>query len=209
VQLAESAPPRSESADIYPDETLDQYGEWRDDPGYGQVWMPSYAYGGYDPFAYGYWQRSGFGYSWYDPMPWSSYTFHNGYWTYLDDMNRWAWVSKKRALRQRAERASNQLDRAMDDSGSQDLERRAEAAVDELDRRRTNAPSSGLGRPIDADRRPVLQRTVDQLKSQRSAATPQSNSSSSRISSNSSSHASRAAAASNAAKSVLSRPQDP
>ena len=193
VQLAESAPPRSESADIHPDGTLDQYGEWRDDPAYGQVWMPSYAYGGYDPFAYGYWQRSGFGYSWYDPMPWSSYTFHNGYWTYLDDVNRWAWVSKQRDLRRRAARASHQLDRAMDDPGSQDgsrdartsgraqaddLEGRAEAAAEELERRRTNAPSSGLGRPIDADRRPVLQRTVDQLKSQRNESRSASSSSS-------------------------------
>jgi len=218
VQLAESAPPRSESADIHPDGTLDQYGEWRDDPAYGQVWMPSYAYGGYDPFAYGYWQRSGFGYSWYDPMPWSSYTFHNGYWTYLDDVNRWAWVSKQRDLRRRAARASHQLDRAMDNPGSQggsrdertsgrtqadDLERRAEAAVEELERRRTNAPSSGLGRPIDADRRPVLQRTVDQLKSQRNESRSASSSSTS------SNQTSRASAASNAASRALSRPQDP
>ena len=129
--------------------------------------MPSYAYGGYDPFAYGYWQRSGFGYSWYDPMPWSSYTFHNGYWTYLDDRNRWAWVAQRRDMRQRAARATHQLDHALDgprtDRGSTHPVGRPNA--DEAERR-AEAASSGLGRRIDADRRPVLQRTVDQLKSQ-------------------------------------------
>ena len=233
VQLAESAPPRSESADIYDNETLDQYGEWRDDPGYGQVWMPSYAYGGYDPFAYGYWQRSGFGYSWYDPMPWSSYTFHNGYWTYLEDRNRWAWVAQRRDLRQRAARTDHQLDHALDgprtDRGSTHPVGRPNAGEAQ---RRAEATSSGLGRRIDADRQPVLQRTVDQLKSQRNASTPQASApaprsapasqgsstpairparpaTTSSSSNSNSSAASRATATSNAAKGALSRPQDP
>ena len=55
VQFAESAPPPGEPSDDYEygNETLDQYGEWRDEPSYGRVWMPSYAYGGYDPFSHG------------------------------------------------------------------------------------------------------------------------------------------------------------
>ena len=76
VLLAESAP--DQSSDAYWEETLDDYGEWSDDPSYGQSSMPSYAYGGYDPFSYGYWEQSGIGWSWYDPMPWSAYTFHHG-----------------------------------------------------------------------------------------------------------------------------------
>ncbi len=176
VQFAESAPPRSESADIYANETLDHYGEWRDDPGYGQVWMPSYAYGGYDPFAHGYWQRSGFGYSWYDPMPWSPYTYHNGYWTYLNGVNRWAWVAQRQDLRRRAARNADQLDRALGNTGSADGPRDTRPVggphAGEIERR-AEATSSGLGRRIDADRRPVLQRNVEPPQAPRSVPAPQ------------------------------------
>jgi hypothetical protein len=69
---------------------LDQYGEWQDDPTYGRVWMPGYAYGGYDPFGYGSWQRVGFGWGWVDPYPWSPYTFYGGRWVHVH--NRWCWT---------------------------------------------------------------------------------------------------------------------
>ena len=154
VQLAESAP--DQSSDGYSDETLDDYGEWYDDPSYGQAWMPSYAYGGYDPFSYGYWQQSGIGWSWYDPMPWSAYTFHHGNW-YLNDQNRWAWVAQRRELQQRANRRDAQLDRALDgsspQSGRQDTRPVGRPHADEIERR-AEATSSRLGRRIDADRQP-------------------------------------------------------
>jgi hypothetical protein len=89
VQLAEAEPPVR-------DEALDDYGEWYEEPTYGRVWMPSYAYGGYDPFRYGHWQQIGFGWSWYDPMPWGAYTYHHGRWAYLDHLNRWCWVPSRR-----------------------------------------------------------------------------------------------------------------
>jgi hypothetical protein len=89
VQLAEDEPPAY-------DAPLDDYGEWHEEPDYGRVWMPSYAYGGYDPFRYGHWQQVGFGWSWYDPMPWGAYTHHRGRWAYLDHLNRWCWVPSRR-----------------------------------------------------------------------------------------------------------------
>ena len=89
LQLAEAEPPVR-------DEALDDYGEWHEEPNYGRVWMPSYAYGGYDPFRYGHWQQVGFGWSWYDPMPWGAYTYHSGRWAYLDHLNRWCWVPSRR-----------------------------------------------------------------------------------------------------------------
>ncbi len=86
VQLAENEPSSNMDEPV-----LDQYGEWQEDPTYGRVWMPSYAYGGYDPFGYGYgsWQYVGFGYSWVDPYPWSPYTLYGGRWVYVH--NRWCW----------------------------------------------------------------------------------------------------------------------
>ncbi len=92
VQLAEAAPPVH-------DEALDDYGEWHEEPDYGRVWMPSDAYGGYDPFRYGHWQQVGYGWSWYGSMPWSAHTFHSGRWAYLDHLNRWCWVPSRRDRR--------------------------------------------------------------------------------------------------------------
>ncbi len=172
VEFAESAPPEGEPGDYYADETLDDYGEWHDDPGYGRVWMPSYAYGGYDPFGYGHWRYNGFGYSWYDPMPWSPYTYHYGRWAYLDDLNRWAWVSRREQQR-RVENRADQLDRELErrsqdarrntapmgrPAASSDAQRRARDASDELARRR-----------VDADRRPVFQRPAETGKPARSS----------------------------------------
>jgi hypothetical protein len=121
VQLAEVAPQDDGPSEYAPDGTLDQYGDWQDDPTYGQVWMPSYAYGGYDPFGAGYWAYNGYGYSWIDPMPWSPYTYHNGYWAYLPQYNRYGWVAAQREFRRRAERRDNALERALADARRQDL----------------------------------------------------------------------------------------
>ena len=74
---------------------LDQYGEWNDDPNYGRVWMPSYAYGGYDPFRHGYWQTYGMSRTWVHSLPWAYYTFNSGRWAYLDHLNRWCWVPRR------------------------------------------------------------------------------------------------------------------
>jgi hypothetical protein len=60
--------------------------------------MPSYAYGGWDPFGYGSWQHVGYGYAWVDPMPWSYYTNYGGHWAYLHHLDRWCWVPARRDL---------------------------------------------------------------------------------------------------------------
>jgi hypothetical protein len=101
VQLADAAPPPPQYDDAgQPDyAALDDYGEWVDEPSYGRVWMPSYAYGGYTPFSYGSWTHTSYGgYSWYDSMPWGYYTGYGygGRWAYLHDRNRWCWVPPRR-----------------------------------------------------------------------------------------------------------------
>jgi len=95
LRLAEAAPTYTPyEGNAY--QELDQYGEWYDEPSYGRVWMPSYAYGGYDPFRYGHWERMGYGWNWIGSMPWSAHTFHYGRWAYFGNMNRWGWVPSRR-----------------------------------------------------------------------------------------------------------------
>ncbi len=96
VQLADTAPAR-DGDDEGDYRALDDYGDWVDEPQYGSVWMPSYAYGGYDPLSYGVWTQVSYGgyggYAWQNPMPWGYYTgFGYGHWTYLHDRGRWCWV---------------------------------------------------------------------------------------------------------------------
>jgi hypothetical protein len=95
VQIADVAPLEGElSEEGYA--KLSTYGEWYDEPRYGRVWMPSYAYGGWDPFGYGHWQRVGFGWTWVEPLPWGYHTFGHGRWAYLHHLNRWCWVPVRR-----------------------------------------------------------------------------------------------------------------
>ena len=116
VQLAEAQPPPGETLEGYEDEALDDYGEWYDEPNYGRVWMPSYAYGGYDPFRYGHWQRVGYGWGWVDTMPWGFYTSNYGRWAYLHDRNRWCWVPTRRDHRRHFAHDTRPYRRPRDDA---------------------------------------------------------------------------------------------
>jgi len=87
-QLADAETPSEDTQNA----ELEHYGEWRDDPSYGRVWTPAYAYGGYDPFRFGYWQQVGFGRSWVDLYPWGQFGFYDGRWAYSPYMHRWCWV---------------------------------------------------------------------------------------------------------------------
>jgi hypothetical protein len=186
VQLAEAAPPVDETSEYYEDETLDEHGEWSDDPSYGRVWMPNYAYGGYDPFRYGHWQYNGYGYSWYDPMPWSGYTSHHGRWVRHQD--RWCWVPDRRGHGGQVanDTPSRGLPRPFDadrpdrprrlgrdtDTGNKS---RGGTMVPQDDDRRPAAASPNLPRRIDANRAPVFERGAEPGKpAARAAAAPQS-----------------------------------
>jgi hypothetical protein len=157
VQVADAEPPPgAPTEEAYAEETLDDYGEWTDDPGYGRVWMPSYAYGGYNPYGYGYWHQVGFSYTWIDPMPWSAYTFHHGRWAYLDHHNRWCWVPERRRHRDRVAQDTRPYRQPRDDGArpvvnprdrrSDDLARRGND-----DRQPVATTSRGLPRPFDAN----------------------------------------------------------
>ncbi|HKY00709.1 MAG TPA: DUF6600 domain-containing protein [Steroidobacteraceae bacterium] len=172
VQLAENAPlPVDE--EYAPDGTLDDYGDWQDDPQYGQVWMPSYAYGGYDPFATGYWSYTGHGYAWVNPMPWGPYTNYYGHWTYLPQYNRYGWVARE--ARRRAERVDNAVERALAEARRQDLipdtRPMGRPSVNAADmERRVQETSREVARRLEADRAaPRAARDTDSRPSSRSA----------------------------------------
>ncbi len=178
VELAEAAPPRGEPTEsyAYADETLDQYGEWRDEPDYGRVWMPSYAYGGWDPFRYGYWQRSSFGWSWYDPMPWSHYTNNHGRWAYVRGLDRWCWVPSRRDHRRRVANDTQDTRPYRYPNDTNRRENEPEDRPRNANPRRNDgesgpvAASSGLPRRIDADRAPVFRRDTETGKPTRRTA---------------------------------------
>ena len=68
------------SPDVYGAEDLDQYGQWVNDPTYGNVWQPAVA-PGWAPYRYGHWVwEDYYGWTWvsYDPWGWAPY--HYGRW---------------------------------------------------------------------------------------------------------------------------------
>lgn len=150
VQLAGLEPSSKlmENGEEY--EELSQYGEWHEEPSYGRVWMPSYAYGGYDPFRYGHWQHYGTSFVWVNSMPWGYNTFHSGRWTYLDDLNRWCWVPARRHRREHVV-DTRPIRRRYDD-----------------DTREPVATTQGDPRRIDAHRVPVWRRGEGSTKTSRS-----------------------------------------
>jgi hypothetical protein len=72
-------------------EDLDQYGSWANQPGYGQVWMPTTAAAGWAPYHDGYWDWiAPWGWTWVDEAPWGFAPYHYGRWASFG--GRWGWV---------------------------------------------------------------------------------------------------------------------
>ncbi|WP_137890864.1 DUF6600 domain-containing protein [Ramlibacter sp. 2FC] len=70
---------------------LDQYGDWRMDPGYGPVWYPYVTVANWAPYRYGHWEYiPPWGWTWIDDAPWGFAPFHYGRWVQIS--LRWCWV---------------------------------------------------------------------------------------------------------------------
>ena len=70
---------------------LDQYGTWRHDPRYGEVWRPSDLPAGWAPYRDGHWAWvPPWGWTWVDNEPWGFAPFHYGRWIYT--AYGWEWV---------------------------------------------------------------------------------------------------------------------
>ncbi len=72
-------------------ETLDEYGTWREEDGYGAVWVPRAVPVGWAPYRTGHWAWiSPWGWTWVDDAPWGFAPFHYGRWAYVGTT--WCWV---------------------------------------------------------------------------------------------------------------------
>jgi hypothetical protein len=72
-------------------EDLDEYGDWRDTPEYGSVWLPRRVAAGWAPYRDGHWAWvEPWGWTWIDYAPWGFAPYHYGRWVYLG--RSWAWV---------------------------------------------------------------------------------------------------------------------
>ena len=70
--------------------SLDGYGDWEYDSGYGgNVWSPRVD-SEWTPYSYGSWYYTPVGLTWWSYDPWGWYPFHYGNWFYA--RNRWCWA---------------------------------------------------------------------------------------------------------------------
>ncbi|MCO5400816.1 DUF6600 domain-containing protein [Ralstonia soli] len=72
-------------------EALDDYGTWREEDGYGAVWVPRAVPVGWAPYRTGHWAWvAPWGWTWVDDAPWGFAPFHYGRWAYVGTT--WCWV---------------------------------------------------------------------------------------------------------------------
>ncbi len=79
------------SRDVPGYQDLDANGTWRDDPQYGNVWVPNSVPADWAPYRDGHWVwQAPWGWTWVDDAPWGFAPYHYGRWAYVD--NSWAWA---------------------------------------------------------------------------------------------------------------------
>ena len=70
---------------------LDQYGRWDDQPGYGNVWIPTAVGADWAPYHDGHWAWiAPWGWTWVDDAPWGFAPYHYGRWATFG--GRWGWI---------------------------------------------------------------------------------------------------------------------
>jgi hypothetical protein len=76
----------------YDAQDLGAYGQWVDDPQYGQVWVPANQGSGWAPYRDGQWAWEGnyYGYTWISYEPWGWAPYHYGRWAYMPNRG-WGW----------------------------------------------------------------------------------------------------------------------
>ena len=83
--------PKYVSPDMVGYEDLDSYGQWRETPDYGAVWVPGGVAADWAPYRYGHWVWiSPWGWTWVDDSPWGFAPFHYGRWVQFGGA--WGWV---------------------------------------------------------------------------------------------------------------------
>ena len=86
------------SRDVVGYEDLDDYGSWRSDPSYGNIWVPTRVASGWAPYREGHWAWiSPWGWTWVDDEPWGYAPYHYGRWVHV--RGNWGWVPGPIAVR--------------------------------------------------------------------------------------------------------------
>jgi hypothetical protein len=84
------------SHDVVGYEDLDDSGDWRPNPTYGNVWYPRVS-AGWAPYRDGHWAWvDPWGWTWVDDEPWGYAPFHYGRWLSVE--GRWGWVPGPREV---------------------------------------------------------------------------------------------------------------
>lgn len=97
-RYASSVSRRYVSEDVVGYQDLDRYGDWRDDPQYGQVWYPSRVDADWAPYREGHWAYiAPWGWTWVDDAPWGFAPYHYGRWANV--RGAWGWVPGPIAIR--------------------------------------------------------------------------------------------------------------
>jgi hypothetical protein len=79
------------SPELTGSEDLDTYGDWRDDPEYGHVWVPRGVAVGWAPYRFGHWVWvAPWGWTWVEDEAWGFAPFHYGRWVFAAGY--WGWV---------------------------------------------------------------------------------------------------------------------
>jgi uncharacterized membrane protein YgcG len=69
---------------------LDDYGTWKEEPEYGNVWVPNNMPSDWAPYSNGYWNWVGpWGWTWVDYSPWGFAPYHYGRWNWFGSY--WGW----------------------------------------------------------------------------------------------------------------------
>ncbi|HST11538.1 MAG TPA: DUF6600 domain-containing protein, partial [Terriglobales bacterium] len=85
------------SQDLVGMEDLDDYGDWRSESSYGNVWFPRVS-AGWAPYQDGHWAWiDPWGWTWVDEDPWGYAPFHYGRWASVG--GRWGWIPGPRQER--------------------------------------------------------------------------------------------------------------
>jgi hypothetical protein len=79
------------SDDVIGYQDLEEYGAWRQTPGYGYAWFPRTTEPDWAPYHYGHWDYiEPWGYTWVEDEPWGFAPFHYGRWVNYEGA--WGWV---------------------------------------------------------------------------------------------------------------------
>ena len=89
--LLEAVSARYVPRGVYGTDALDQYGNWREVPTYGAVWVPQAVAPDWVPYSTGRWMADPvYGWTWVDTAPWGWAPYHYGRWVFVDGI--WAWA---------------------------------------------------------------------------------------------------------------------